>query len=1022
MDNLSVQEGSQQITGDLEVLGSINNAGLSGIITKVETATGEIQRVATTVESQIGGLADDGVITPAEKATLRDAWNGIASEYPIVRQRAIDAGVEVAAYEAAYEALRVYLYGEPAVLDNMAVTTTTDRNQYTTLVTNYSVEKETIRTGIDNVVNASILNRPTYDEVLNGKEGEGWTIAPEAPVLVGSCMFTSAYLSWSKQENLTGRVTTRVYRALDLAGPWNIIRVEPGQAFADRDLALNGTAEAPTSKDYHYRVTRMVNGLTESPPSNTITLTARPIPAAVIEAGAITAAKIDVDSLFAIQIELLAGGSIYAGYSADGTPPVSGAGFHLSAAGLLQAINAKLLGTLRTGAGASDSARVAIQDQSGILSNTFVGTLNNLVVLQDGVEAGTFRVKISRDVTRYPAGTTGPAGGKVFYTDPSDGYLLEIALSDITNGRFSQPSTIGASGTAVKTGEANTSAIVGSVSDYWGKLGSSFALQAINGQSAITALNSTTIAYMDSTNSTLRVYTWNGSSWSQIGSGLSISGAINIAIAALSSTDIAFIDGVNHNLRTYRWNGSSWSQIGYDTNVYNSYEPAMAALSSTTIALFSDDKLRMFTWDGTWWSQIGSYLSIPTNDVTAIGKLTSVSIAFMDSFNDSLRVYTWNGSSWSQAGSGLSIPGIGCPAIAGLNSTDIAYIDAESVNSRVIRKYRWNGSSWTQIGSGMAVTNCNFAAMAALDSTDIALIDGYNNTLATYRNYSGFAANYADNYSFGGYSDWFLPSKDELNLMYQNRAAIGGFGTGEYWSSSESGATTAYSQNFGTGAQPSSDKAGVKSVRAIRKFYIKDWFQWNKNGGAYSAEQEITANQSYPLGGTSGISVAFTTALGHVTNDYWELEQGSMYGLSIRDAAQAEYVRATSGTLYAKSAGNVTPVNGMIPTVGAGIIESGGDDTNGRYIMYGDGTMECFGVAGGLTMPVGTTAITIGNWPKQFVGYPKPSWLVYPFSHWSFTVPGSNGFSQSSNSLVWSNASTSQIVDVYWRAIGRWKL
>lgn len=69
-----------------------------------------------------------------------------------------------------------------------------------------------------------------------------------------------------------------------------------------------------------------------------------------------------------------------------------------------------------------------------------------------------------------------------------------------------------------------------------------------------------------------------------------------------------------------------------------------------------------------------------------------------------------------------------------------------------------------------------------------------------------------------GYEDWYLPSKDELNKMYQNRAAIGGFGDGSYWSSSEIDVNHAWSQLFGTGATASDSKDKQCSVRPVRSF------------------------------------------------------------------------------------------------------------------------------------------------------------------------------------------------------------
>jgi hypothetical protein len=70
----------------------------------------------------------------------------------------------------------------------------------------------------------------------------------------------------------------------------------------------------------------------------------------------------------------------------------------------------------------------------------------------------------------------------------------------------------------------------------------------------------------------------------------------------------------------------------------------------------------------------------------------------------------------------------------------------------------------------------------------------------------------------GGYDDWYLPSKDELDKLYLHQNAIGGF-SGFYWSSSETYFTSAWCQFFFTGEQTEFPK-GVTScnVRAIRAF------------------------------------------------------------------------------------------------------------------------------------------------------------------------------------------------------------
>jgi hypothetical protein len=70
-----------------------------------------------------------------------------------------------------------------------------------------------------------------------------------------------------------------------------------------------------------------------------------------------------------------------------------------------------------------------------------------------------------------------------------------------------------------------------------------------------------------------------------------------------------------------------------------------------------------------------------------------------------------------------------------------------------------------------------------------------------------------------GYSDWFLPSKDELNKLYENKVVIGGFPDGSYWSSSEStNYVSAWQQDFTNGVQYGNDKVAANRVRAIRTF------------------------------------------------------------------------------------------------------------------------------------------------------------------------------------------------------------
>ena len=83
-----------------------------------------------------------------------------------------------------------------------------------------------------------------------------------------------------------------------------------------------------------------------------------------------------------------------------------------------------------------------------------------------------------------------------------------------------------------------------------------------------------------------------------------------------------------------------------------------------------------------------------------------------------------------------------------------------------------------------------------------------------------------NDYTDGTYSDWFLPSKDELNGMYLNIGQgnalglgnIGGFADLIYWSSTEVDNYDAWEQGFNYGDQDGNNKINSFGVRAVRAF------------------------------------------------------------------------------------------------------------------------------------------------------------------------------------------------------------
>jgi len=100
--------------------------------------------------------------------------------------------------------------------------------------------------------------------------------------------------------------------------------------------------------------------------------------------------------------------------------------------------------------------------------------------------------------------------------------------------------------------------------------------------------------------------------------------------------------------------------------------------------------------------------------------------------------------------------------------------------------------------------------------------DGKQNTdiISKASSEKDIAANICSNLKLNGFSDWFLPSIEELKPMYYNfkAKALGNFSSTQYWSSSETDFNNAWMMNFGLGVATENNVVLRYCVRAVRYF------------------------------------------------------------------------------------------------------------------------------------------------------------------------------------------------------------
>jgi hypothetical protein len=251
---------------------------------------------------------------------------------------------------------------------------------------------------------------------------------------------------------------------------------------------------------------------------------------------------------------------------------------------------------------------------------------------------------------------------------------------------------------------------------------------------------------------------------------------------------------------------------------------AVTSVTQTTAASggnITDDGGSSITARGVIWSLDNNPTILNnnlTNDGTGTGSFSSTITGLSASTPYFVRAYATNSAGTAYG----NVVGFSTEPIKigdQLEGGIVFYLDATGKHGFVCATADQGNAPWDL--TPFDPNNNQLYAPVLVGSSGTAVGTGSSNTgmILSTLGAGSYAASLCSNYDGGGFNDWFLPSIDELTLMYQNLAAngAGNFASSYYWSSSEIDYRAVWSFKFG---QPFDGawKNNPESVRAVRAF------------------------------------------------------------------------------------------------------------------------------------------------------------------------------------------------------------
>jgi hypothetical protein len=363
-----------------------------------------------------------------------------------------------------------------------------------------------------------------------------------------------------------------------------------------------------------------------------------------------------------------------------------------------------------------------------------------------------------------PQASCGDGWDERFFTNgASGGNTVEATVSDGAGNIY-----IGGSFTSVGNVAANRIARWNGTS--WSALGSGISVNgtvyalAVAGTDVYAGGDFNTAGGVPVTN----IARWNGTSWSALDSGMNSGGSGIVRALAAVGTDIyaggqfTTAGGASAN-RIARWNGTSWSALGSGVN------GTVRALAVVGTDVYAGGGFTMAggisvtniaRWNGASWSALGSGIS---GGDTGDGTVRALAVVGTDVYAGGSfgmaggasvnKIARWDGASWSALGSGIGSGTVYALAVSGTDVYAGGFFNtAGGVSAKNIA--RWNGTSWSALGSGINSGGSGIVYALAVAGTDV--YAGGNFNTAGCRPSSHFARYFNQSFAGGGANnDWF---------------------------------------------------------------------------------------------------------------------------------------------------------------------------------------------------------------------------------------------------------------------------